>query len=179
MTVIIKASKFRYVVSILSTLAEAYSIKSTEKSLISLNAAVIVGATMETYMDNHILPFSSMHKRGQEKYHTCGFPLGKKYRSHFEIIALIVEAVKESEQAKFSIMKHASINCGQLNKFLGSLIEMGFIEQYTNHGRPTYRASIRGQSFLRQYYVLLSMLLTSEKAVRQLPVIYEARLRAT
>lgn len=95
---------------------------------------------METYMDNHILPIFPQHKRGQEKYHTCGFPLGKKYRSHFEIIALIVEAVKESEQAKFSIMKHASINCGQLNKFLGSLIEMGFIEQYMVHGKPTYRA---------------------------------------
>jgi predicted transcriptional regulator len=134
---------------------------------------------METYMENHILPFSPQHKRGQEKYHTCGFPLGKKYRSHFEIIALIVEAVKESEQAKFSIMKHASINCGQLNKFLGSLIDMGFIEQCMVHDRPTYRASIRGQSFLRQYYVLLSLLMTSERETRHLPIIYEARLRQT
>jgi len=180
LTQIIKASKFRYVVSILSTVAEAYSIESTEKSLIPLNAFIVVELTrMEMYVDRHTIPFSSYQRRGQEKYHTCGFPLGKKYRSHFEIIALIVEAVKESEQAKFSIMRHASINCGQLNKFLGALIEMGFIEQFAVNGRPIYRASAKGQSFLRQYYVLLSMLLTANKEVKHLPVIYEARIRPT
>jgi predicted transcriptional regulator len=127
---------------------------------------------METYLGGQSLPYLPL-----QKYHTCGFPLGKKYRSHFEIIALIVESVKDREQHRFSIMKHASINCAQLNKFLFSLTEMGFIEQYAVNGRPMYRASARGQSFLRQYYVLLSMLLNSEKNAKSVPMIYEAQVR--
>jgi hypothetical protein len=54
---------------------------------------------------------------------------------------------------------------------------MGFIEQSTVEGRSMYRASARGQSFLRQYYILLSLLMTSEKDARRLPLIYEAQPR--
>jgi predicted transcriptional regulator len=133
---------------------------------------------MEEYIDDRSLAYMPLQKRCQEKYHTCGFPLGKKYRSHFEIIALMVEAVKEGWQAKFSIMKHANINCGQLNRFLNSLVDMGFIEQCTVEGRSMYHASARGQSFLRQYYILLSLLMASEKDSRRLPLIYEAQLRS-
>jgi predicted transcriptional regulator len=132
---------------------------------------------MEAYLDDRSLSYLPLQKRCREKYHTCGFPLGKKYRSHFEIIALMVEAVKEGGQAKFSIMKHANINCGQLNRFLNSLIDMGFIEQSTAEGRSAYRASARGQSFLRQYYVLLSLLMASDKDARHFPLIYEAQPR--
>jgi predicted transcriptional regulator len=157
---------------------QPFSIESTEKSLIFLNSVVIVKCKwMETYLGGHGLAYLPLQKRPQEKYHTCGFPLGKKYRSHFEIIALIVEAVKDSGQAKFSIMKHSNINCGQLNKFLFSLVEMGFVEQYVANGRPMYRASTRGQSFLRQYYVLLSMLMASEREVKRFPMIYEAQVK--
>jgi predicted transcriptional regulator len=134
--------------------------------------------TMETYFGDHVIPYAPLQRKYQEKYHTCGFQIGKKYRSHFEIIALIVEAVKEGGQAKFSIMKHANINCGQLNKFLGSLIQIGFIEQSTMDGRPIYRASSRGQSFLRQYYVLLSMLMASQKDAMHMPIIYEEQFRS-
>ena len=132
---------------------------------------------METYLGGHGLAYLPLQKRPQEKYHTCGFPLGKKYRSHFEIIALMVESVKDREQPRFSIMKHASINCAQLNKFLFSLTEMGFIEHYAVDGRPMYRASARGQSFLRQYYVLLSMLMASERDAKRFPMIYEAQVK--
>jgi predicted transcriptional regulator len=107
----------------------------------------------------------------------CGFPLGKKYRSHFEIIALMVEAVKDAGQARFSIMKHASINCGQLNRFLGSLVEMGFIQEDLKEGKVVYRASDRGLDFLRQYYVLLSMLLAAENRIRRPTILYEPQLR--
>ena len=115
-------------------------------------------------MENYVVDRNLSYLPLQKKYRLCGFPLGKKYRSHFEIIALMVEAVKDGAQAKFSIMKHASINCGQLNKFLGSLTEMGFIEEYPSDERPVYRASERGLAFLRQYYVLLSMLLAAENS---------------
>jgi predicted transcriptional regulator len=118
---------------------------------------------MEKYIVDRSVSFIPLQKR----YRLCGFPLGKKYRSHFEIIALIVEAVKDAGQPKFSIMKHASINCGQADKFLGSLGQMGFIVQYTIAGRPMYQASERGLAFLRQYYVLLSMFLISENEAKQ------------
>jgi predicted transcriptional regulator len=128
---------------------------------------------MENYAIDHNMPYLPL----QKKYRLCGFPLGKKYRSHFEIIALMVEAVKDGGQAKFSIMKHASINCGQLNRFLNSLIEMGFIEQDVKDGRPMYRANERGLAFLREYYVLLSMLLAAENGTRRPSIVYEPELR--
>jgi len=128
---------------------------------------------MENYVIDHDLSCLPL----QKKYRMCGFPLGKKYRSHFEIIALMVEAVKDAGQAKFSIMKHASINCGQLNRFLSSLIEMGFVQEDLKDGKVVYRASERGLDFLRQYYVLLSMLLAAENGIRRPTILYEPQLR--
>jgi len=128
---------------------------------------------METcIVDRNLLNFSL-----QMKHRMCGFPLGKKYRSHFEIIALMVEAVKDGGQARFSILKHASINCGQLNKFLASLVEMGFIEQYGANGKVLYRASERGLAFLRQYYALLSTFLAPENAAKRPTFLYAPELR--
>jgi predicted transcriptional regulator len=74
-------------------------------------------------------------------------------------------------------MKHASINCGQLNKFLNSLIEMGFIHESVKDGKVVYRASERGLDFLRQYYILLSMLLAAENGTRRTNIAYEPLLR--
>ena len=128
---------------------------------------------MENYVIDHDLSCLPL----QKKYRMCGFPLGKKYRSHFEIIALMVEAVKDAGQAKFSIMKHASINCGQLNRFLSSLVEMGFVQEDLKDGKVVYRASERGLDFLRQYYVLLSMLLAAENGIRRPTILYEPQLR--
>jgi len=128
---------------------------------------------MEDYAIDHDLSCLPL----QNRYRLCGFPLGKKYRSHFEIIALMVEAVKDGGQARFSIMKHASINCGQLNRFLNSLIEMGFIWEDVKDGRVMYRASERGLGFLRQYYVLLSMLMAAENENRRPNIVYEPQLR--
>ena len=52
----------------------------------------------------------------------------KKNRSHFEIIASMLEAVKDRGTARYFIMKHAGINSSQLKKYLKSLTEIGFIE---------------------------------------------------
>lgn len=128
---------------------------------------------MENYGIGHDLLYLPL----QKQYRLCGFPLGKKYRSHFEIIALMVEAVKDGGQARFSIMKHASINCGQLNRFLNSLTEMGFIVEDVKDGRPSYRASERGLDFLRQYYVLLSILLAAENGNRRPILAYAPEMR--
>jgi predicted transcriptional regulator len=128
---------------------------------------------MEKYIVDRTVSYIPLQKR----YRLCGFPLGKKYRSHFEIIALMVEAVRDVGQPKFSIMQHASINCRQADKFLSSLTSMGFIEQYVMSGRPMYRASERGLAFLRQYYVLLSMFLVSEDESRQPAIIHQNSIR--
>ena len=129
---------------------------------------------MEKYIVDRNLSYIPLQKR----YRLCGFPLGKKYRSHFEIIALMVEAVKDYGQGKFSIMKQASINCSQADKFLDSLTEMGFVERYMMTGRPMYRASERGLAFLRQYYTLLSMFLISENETKQPAIVFQHILKS-
>lgn len=87
--------------------------------------------------------------------------LQKKYRGHFEIMASIIEAMKDSSVARFSLIKHASTNCSQLDKYLNPLIEMGFIEISIKEDRILYRASEKGLAFLKQYYILQEMLSTS------------------
>jgi predicted transcriptional regulator len=128
-------------------------------------------------MENYIIDHNLSYLHLQNRYRLCGFPLGKKYRSHFEIIALMVEAVKDGGQARFSIMKRASINCGQLKRFLSSLVEMGFIQEDVKDGKAMYRASERGLDFLRQYYVLLSILLAAENGTKRSTIVYEPQLR--
>jgi predicted transcriptional regulator len=132
---------------------------------------------MVSHMEKYIVDRSFSCIPLQKRYRLCGFPFGKKYRSHFEIVALIVEAIKDCGQAKFSIIKHANINCGQADKFLSSLSQMGFIDQYAISGRPMYRASERGLAFLRQYYTLLSMFLVSGNDTKQPSIVYQQALR--
>lgn len=128
-------------------------------------------------MENYVIDRNLSYLPLQNRYRLCGFPLGKKYRSHFEIIALMVEAVKDGGQTRFSIMKRAGINCGQLKRFLRSLIEMGFIQEYVKDGKVVFRASERGLGFLRQYYVLLTMVLAAENGTRRSTMVYEPQLR--
>ena len=88
-------------------------------------------------------------------------PFRKKYRSHFEIIASMLEAVEDNSVSRFSLMKYANINCAQLKKYLESLTEIGLIDMNMNEGRVLYRTSDKGLAFLKQYYVLLEMLLST------------------
>lgn len=83
----------------------------------------------------------------------------KKNRSHFEIIASVLEAVKNKDMALYHIMKHAGSNYSELRKYLESLAEIGFIETDEKEDHVMYRASERGLDFLRQYHILLHMLL--------------------
>ena len=88
-------------------------------------------------------------------------PLRKKYRGYFDIIALVLEASKDNDASRFSIMKYAGINCNQLRKYLEPLTEIGFIEAYRGKGRCMYRTSDKGLVFLRQYHALLGLLLSA------------------
>jgi predicted transcriptional regulator len=87
----------------------------------------------------------------------------KKNRSHFEIIASILEAIKNNGKAssRYSLMKHAGVNSAQLKEYLESLAEIGFVETDTEEDRTLYRASEKALDFLRQYYVLAGMLLST------------------
>lgn len=88
-------------------------------------------------------------------------PLRKKYRTHLEIMALMLETVKDNGVTQYSLMKQASINFGQLKKYLKYLIEIGFIETDVKEDRVLYRAGEKGLDFLRQYHVLRGMLLST------------------
>jgi predicted transcriptional regulator len=108
----------------------------------------------------------------------CGSTLRKKYRGYFEIIALLLEAAKDNSSTRFSIMKHASINYNQLKKYLYSLIEMGFIKINKEEKQCFYMTTEKGLDFLRQYYVLLGMLLNAISK-NQVNIAYEVEYHAT
>lgn len=92
-------------------------------------------------------------------------PMQKRYRSSFEIFAMMIEAVKENNgngAPKFSIMRNTSINSLQLKRYLKSLSEMGFVELGNTGNRVVYRATDRGLVFLRQYNILQKMMLGAQ-----------------
>jgi predicted transcriptional regulator len=81
-----------------------------------------------------------------------------KYRSSFEIIALILETVKHGDVGQYAIITQTGISHLQFKKYLESLAEIGFIETIQEKDRVFYRTSVKGRDFLDQYYVLLEML---------------------
>ncbi len=95
-----------------------------------------------------------------EKCKTTKFPnLHKKYRSHFEILALVLEAINHNGASPSSIVRYTGMNYKQLKKYLGSLTDIGFVDANAIDGQISYRVNEKGLAFLRQYYVLLMMLL--------------------
>ena len=92
-------------------------------------------------------------------------PMQKRYRSSFEIFAMMIEAVKGNNgngSPKFAIMRNTSINSAQLKKYLRSLSEMGFVEIGNAGDRVVCRATDRGLDFLRQYNILQRMMLGAQ-----------------
>jgi predicted transcriptional regulator len=88
--------------------------------------------------------------------------LDKRYRSSFEIIALILEAACEGA-SRFVIMNRLNTNYFQLRRYLNYLISIGFINVEPNGKQILYKTSKKGLEFLTIYDALLRMLLdTSE-----------------
>jgi predicted transcriptional regulator len=73
----------------------------------------------------------------------------------------MLEAVKGNGVSRYSIMKHTGTNPAQIKKYLEPLVKMGLIETDIKDGRVLYKASEKGHDFLRQYYVLLGILLNT------------------
>jgi predicted transcriptional regulator len=104
--------------------------------------------------------------------------LHKKYRGKFEIVALLLEAVKDNGATRFSIMRYTNTNYRQLEKYLDSLTEIGFIEMAIKKDQYLYRATEKGLSFLKQYYVLLGMLLSAFTRSKSVCIGYETEYEA-
>jgi hypothetical protein len=75
-------------------------------------------------------------------------------------------------------MKYADINCAQLKKYLQALINIGFIQADMKEGRVAYRATEKGLEFLRQYYVLLGMLLSASTRNKSISFVHETEYDA-
>ena len=114
----------------------------------------------------------------RKKYNLCQLPLSKKYRSHFEIIASILEAAKCSSGDRYFLMKHTSANYAQLKKYLESLNRLGFIEIRMRDQQILYCATEKGLEFLKQYYILLGMLTNPYAPSRQGQLIYQTAYAA-
>jgi predicted transcriptional regulator len=82
----------------------------------------------------------------------------KKNRSHFEIIASLLEVVSGEKASRYSLMKHIGSNTAEVTKYIESLSEIGLIEADMQGNRVLYSASEKGLDFLRQYNTLLGML---------------------
>jgi len=94
----------------------------------------------------------------------CQVPLHKKYRSHFEIIASMLEAMRDVDATTFTLMKQARVSYRLLRKYLTYLAELGFFETNIRKGRISYRTSDRGFEYLQRYRILEDMLSPVEQS---------------
>ncbi|MEM3579931.1 MAG: winged helix-turn-helix domain-containing protein [Candidatus Bathyarchaeia archaeon] len=101
----------------------------------------------------------------------AGRPFNKRYRSSFEIIAVILEgAVKEVTRC--DIATHLNTNYTQLQKYLSHLIKIGLIEVKVDEKKILYKTSEKGLEFLRLYYTLLKMLWEKSETLAHAKVVY-------
>ena|SRR3972149_2837035 len=115
---------------------------------------------MSNSVSGHVIGISHLHRKHDE----FALSLHKKYRSHFELVALILDALKYGNEDKYSLMKHTGINYVQLKKYLNSLAEVGLIDTYAEENNASYRTNEKGRAFLWHYCKLSQMLLSAEAA---------------
>jgi predicted transcriptional regulator len=127
----------------------------------------------EGSMATYTLEHDSCDLSLRKKYNLCELPFSKKYRSHFEIIASILDATKYNSTDRYFLMKRTSINYAQLNKYLESLTNIGFIEVQMKDGQMAYSTTQKGLEFLKQYYVLLGTLMNAYTLGKQGRAIYQ------
>ena len=97
----------------------------------------------------------------------------KRYRSSFEIIALILEAACEGA-SRFAIANRLNTNYFQLRRYLDYLIRIEFIDVKPNGRQILYKTSKKGLEFLTLYKVLLRMLLGAGKAQMSAEIAYQS-----
>ncbi len=114
---------------------------------------------MDIVSDVKVCNMQNAVKGYKQRLNLFNLPFHKKYRSPFEIVASMLEVMKDQEMGRFSLMKHTDINCAQVRNYLASLAQMGFVKTETRYRQILYRTTEKGVEFLRQYYVLQGMLL--------------------
>ncbi len=129
-------------------------------------------------MANYTLEHDPYDVSLRKKYNLSELPFSKKYRSHFEIIASILDAAKYDSGDRYFLMKRTSVNYAQLKKYLESLAKIGFIEVQMRGSQMAYCATQKGLEFLRQYYVLLGMLMNAYTLGKEGRVIYQTACTA-
>jgi predicted transcriptional regulator len=87
-----------------------------------------------------------------------GLPMNKKYRSHFEVIASILESTQYAGATSTSIMKLVNTNHKQITRYLEFLVKSGFIKVGLEKNKVLYRSGEKGFEFMRHYYALQEML---------------------
>jgi predicted transcriptional regulator len=129
-------------------------------------------------MANYTLEHDSYDVSPRKKYNLSELPFSKKYRSHFEIIASILDAAKYDSGDRYFLMKRTSVNYAQLKKYLESLAKIDFIEVQMRGSQIAYCATQKGLEFLRQYYVLLGMLMDAYALGKQGQFVYQTAYAA-
>lgn len=76
----------------------------------------------------------------------------------------MLEAVSDTSGSRYFLMKHMGSNFSEVTKYLESLKTMGFIYVDTKDSQVLYRTSEKGLDFLKQYYILLRMLLSATES---------------
>jgi predicted transcriptional regulator len=100
-------------------------------------------------------------------------PASKKYRSHFEIMASILDVARSNSGDRYFLMKRSSVNYAQLKKYLGFLTRIRFIEVEMRERRIRYCATEKGLAFLKQYHILLGMLADAHAPEDQAQLVYQ------
>lgn len=102
---------------------------------------------------------------------------GKRYRSSFEIISLILEAACDGA-SRFAIANYLKTNYILLHRYLDYLVRVGFVDVEHNGRQILYRTSKKGSEFLKLYHNLLKMLLNATEEKMLVNVAYQrTRLR--
>jgi predicted transcriptional regulator len=97
----------------------------------------------------------------------------KRYRSSFDIIALILEAASKGA-SRFAIANRLNTNYLQLHRYLNYLIMMEFINAEPNGKQIMYKTSEKGLEFLKLYNALLKMLLGASEVQTNAKVVYQS-----
>jgi len=128
---------------------------------------------MSSSLSEHVIVTPQLRRKHDE----FALSLHKKYRSHFELIALILDALKYGNEDKYSLMKHTGINYSQLKKYLDSLAKVGLIDTHIKENAASYRTNERGRAFLWHYCKLSQMLVSAEATSMALENKEEVRIR--
>jgi len=97
----------------------------------------------------------------------------KRYRSSFEIVALILEVACEGA-SRFTLANRLHTNYLQIQRYLDYLIKMRFIDVESNGKRILYKTSKKGVEFLSLYRTLVKMFPGAVEAKAPLSIVVKS-----